>query len=47
MVTWFISWLARGIRREMKKATTYASLTEVYDVAMDVDDDYATSADDV
>jgi len=46
-VTWFISRLARGIRREMKKATTYASLTIVSDVAMEVEDEYVASGDDV
>ena len=38
MVTWFISGLSRGIRRELKKASTYSSLTEVYDAAMEIDD---------
>ena len=47
MVTWFILGLARGIRREMKKATTYASLTVVYDVAMEIEDEYVASGDDV
>ena len=39
-ITWFISGLTRGIRREMKKASTYASLTIAYDVAMKIEDEY-------
>jgi hypothetical protein len=46
-VTWFISGLSRGIRRELKKASTYSSLTEVYDAAMEVEDEYAASGDDI
>jgi len=45
--TWFISDLSRGIRREMKKATTYASLMIVYHIAMEIEYEYATSDDDV
>jgi len=46
-VTWFISGLARGIRREVKKASTYASLAKVYDAAMEIKDEYAAYGDDV
>ena len=46
-ITCFILGLARGVRREMKKATTYASLTMVYDATMEIEDEYATSGDDV
>jgi len=31
----------------MKKATTYAFLTTVYNVAMEVEDEYVTSGDDI
>ena len=43
IVTWLISRLARGIRREMKKATTYTSLASIYDVAMEIKDEYVAS----
>ena len=31
----------------MKKATTYASLTTIYDAAMEIEDEYVASRDDV
>ena len=31
----------------MRKATTYASLTTIYDVAMEIEDEYVASRDDV
>ena len=46
-VTWFISRLFRGIMRELKKASSYSSLTEIYDAAMEIEDEYATFGDDV
>ena len=45
-ITWFISGLSRGIRREMKKATNYESLKAAFEAAMDIEDEYATSGSD-
>ena len=39
-ITWFISGLSRGIRREMKKATTYESLKAAFEATMDIEDEY-------
>ena len=45
-ITWFISSLSRGIRLEMKKATTYESLKAAFEVAMDIKDEYTASGSD-
>ena len=42
-ITWFISGLARGIRREMKKTSTYTTLRDAFEAAMDIEDEYAAS----
>ena len=44
-ITWFISGLSRGIRREMKKASTYRALRDAFEAAMDLEDEYAASGD--
>jgi len=47
IVTWFIFGLSSVMRREMKKASTYATLTEAYDIAMEIEDEYDAAWDDV
>jgi len=46
-ITWYVSRLSRGTRREMKKGTTYATLTKSYDTKMKIEDEYATFGDGV
>lgn len=36
IIIWFILGLAQGIRREMKKTSTYTFLTEAYDATMEI-----------
>ena len=44
-ITWFISGLSRGIRREMKKTSTYPTLRDAFEATMDLEDEYAASGD--